>query len=52
MKKKGCDGVTNLNYRKAIYIARNPYHAILAEFNRKAGKVKVMPKEKFLGSGW
>ncbi|XP_045206996.1 WSC domain-containing protein 1-like [Mercenaria mercenaria] len=31
-------GVSQLNYSKAIYILRNPYHSMLAEFNRQTAR--------------
>jgi len=47
-----CEGVRLANFTSAIYLVRNPYNIILAEFNRKnAGKVDVAPKEAFEGKG-
>ena len=39
----------NLIYDKAVLIIRDPFDALLAEFNRQnSGKLLVAPKEEFL----
>ncbi|XP_045208456.2 WSC domain-containing protein 1-like [Mercenaria mercenaria] len=42
-------GVLQLNYSKAIYILRNPYHTLLAEFNRK--NAQKPPHKTFFNRG-
>ncbi|XP_045205635.2 WSCD family member CG9164-like [Mercenaria mercenaria] len=42
-------GVSNLNYSKAIFILRNPYNALLAEFNRQ-NAIKL-PGTSFFNAG-
>ena len=43
----------NINYTRAVVLLRNPYNAILAEFNRiKNGKTSVATKEAFETEGW
>ena len=51
-------GITKLDFSSAIYIIRNPYNAILAEFNRQHNDLPqiekgmyVAPKESFNTSG-
>lgn len=50
--KYACSGKIEHAFKKAIYILRNPYNAIIAEFNRKhAGKTQTASPEKFQGKG-
>lgn len=48
LRRPKCEHTSTLNYHKAIYIIRNPYDTILAEFNRQnGGKVQSASKEAF-----
>ena len=47
-----CNGTNRLNFRKAVYIIRNPFKSRIAEFNRqKVGKTSVARREIFTGPG-
>ena len=52
IKRHDCQAVYQHAFKKAIYIIRNPYNAILAEFNRlHAGKTKTVTKAQFATKG-
>ena len=43
---------TSIEYDKAVLVIRNPFDALLAEFNRRnSGKTSVAPKQLFLSNG-
>lgn len=52
LRRLKCGEIQTLDYRKAVYIVRNPYNAILAEFNREqGGKVATVTRETFSTQG-
>ena len=52
IKRHNCHAKYQHAFKKAIYIIRNPYNAILAEFNRlHAGKTKTVTKAQFETKG-
>lgn len=50
--KPKCGDIKTLDYRKAIFLTRNPYNSILAEFNRRhANKTTAVSRDMFYTSG-
>ncbi|KAL4219492.1 WSC domain-containing protein 1 [Mactra antiquata] len=44
---------TSTSFDRAIFLLRNPYDALVAEFNRKeSGKVGVARPERFNSTAW
>ena len=47
-----CEGKTTLDYRKAIFLIRNPFHSIIADFNRRrTNKTSVAAQGEFKTEG-
>ena len=48
LMRNKCWGKTTLDYRKAIYLIRNPFQSTIAEFNRRlANKTSVASRADF-----